>query len=691
MKSYILSLDIGASASCVCSVNSSNPNDIKLNVNQASNRQTPTVIAFRDNEMIFAEEAEGSLATLADNAATMLSVVMGLNDKQCSQFAADNCLYYSPNIVEIDNLPAIAVQFAGSETKIPMTELLFFYIRNLLEVPLLEYPQEIEYELIISVPTNASDAYIQDLGKSISYLKGIKRAWAVSESYASLHRWSKAQLPDYMNNFTESHLGFLDIGFSSTTFSITKVAKLISEDGAYSYQLCIIGEQTIPFGTLTMIKSISELVAKKFEFEIDKLPYKKRITLFKACNKCLKDLSISDHAKVEIECFLNEDDLLCPITREQLTEEGNNLIDNTVTNLIKGVLKTANMETVDNIELIGGGSRVPLVQKLLGKFIADGNKFRHTIHNKSCIAHGSILALLPPDENIVITKSDNSVKEIVLVPLSDEAKERIDKIYNVHMEHKKKVNMLNALESRILEIRNHKSGDFSDLISDEMNPLIDQLESWTWDSLNDPSVTLTNIEEKLDSFEKNLEKTSPRYIEEINRKHEEKRNREMEMSDDTTLTKEQLLKRAAKNKQEGNELYADGNIELSIQRYIKSLGYCTKVVDPTEAQLHEMNDIKYACHLNLAQCYLRFDSEQAYNKAKKSCESALSIKQTAKAYFKISIAYEKLKDFDKSMDSIKKAMELENNKTFSDRAALLNRFIQARKEKEKKVYSKMFA
>lgn len=43
------------------------------------------------------------------------------------------------------------------------------------------------------------------------------------------------------------------------------------------------------------------------------------------------------------------------------------------------------------------------------------------------------------------------------------------------------------------------------------------------------------------------------------------------------------------------------------------------------------------------------------------------------------------------MDSIKKAMELENNKTFSDRAALLNRFIQARKEKEKKVYSKMFA
>lgn len=149
------------------------------------------------------------------------------------------------------------------------------------------------------------------------------------------------------------------------------------------------------------------------------------------------------------------------------------------------------METVDNIELIGGGSRVPLVQKLLGKFIADGNKFRHTIHNKSCIAHGSILALLPPDENIVITKSDNSVKEIVLVPLSDEAKERIDKIYNVHMEHKKKVNMLNALESRILEIRNHKSGDFSDLISDEMNPLIDQLESWTWDSLNDPSVTLT--------------------------------------------------------------------------------------------------------------------------------------------------------------------------------------------------------
>lgn len=48
----------------------------------------------------------------------MLSVVMGLNDKQCSQFAADNCLYYSPNIVEIDNLPAIAVQFAGSETKV---------------------------------------------------------------------------------------------------------------------------------------------------------------------------------------------------------------------------------------------------------------------------------------------------------------------------------------------------------------------------------------------------------------------------------------------------------------------------------------------------------------------------------------------------------------------------------------------
>lgn len=69
---------------------------------------------------------------------------------------------------------------------------------------------------------------------------------------------------------------------------------------------------------------------------------------------------------------------------------------------------------------------------------------------------------------------------------------------------------------------------------------------------------------------------------------------------DVTLPKATCIKRAAKNKEEGNALITGGNIEMAAQHYVKALQYCSKVTDATEEEREQLDSLKLASNLNLA-------------------------------------------------------------------------------------------
>lgn len=149
------------------------------------------------------------------------------------------------------------------------------------------------------------------------------------------------------------------------------------------------------------------------------------------------------------------------------------------------------------------------------------------------------------------------------------------------------------------------------------------------------------------------------------------------------------LRLLVKNKEEGNELFRDGNHQAAAMRYIKALNHATKFFDLKDGEQEEVDAAKLSCYLNLAMCYIKLEQ---YNKALENCKSALFIQpDNVKALFRAAMSAEKLKDIGAAEEYTNKAKALAPD----DKQVLkIDKRIQAvrakQKAKEKKMAQRMF-
>merc|ERR1712187_614489 len=158
---------------------------------------------------------------------------------------------------------------------------------------------------------------------------------------------------------------------------------------------------------------------------------------------------------------------------------------------------------------------------------------------------------------------------------------------------------------------------------------------------------------------------------------EEERQRRKELGmdfdkDDRVMKKEDRLRLAAKNKDEGNDMFKAQKYDDAIRRYKKAIDHVTRpevVSNMTPDEAEEAKKIKVSCHLNSAQCYLKAaDSaltsggknaaEPFYKKARTSCDDVLSLdEENIKALVRRSSCWEKPGEFELVIKDIKKALK----------------------------------
>lgn len=109
------------------------------------------------------------------------------------------------------------------------------------------------------------------------------------------------------------------------------------------------------------------------------------------------------------------------------------------------------------------------------------------------------------------------------------------------------------------------------------------------------------------------------------------------------LKTSERLRIMLKQKEEGNELFRDGNFQAAAVRYVKAINHAAKFTDIGPEDKEAVDAAKLSSHLNLAQCYIKLERWQ---QALENCKSALFISPTsAKAAYRAGLAAEKLKDF----------------------------------------------
>uniref|UniRef100_A0A8C6NHY2 Peptidyl-prolyl cis-trans isomerase D n=1 Tax=Nothobranchius furzeri TaxID=105023 RepID=A0A8C6NHY2_NOTFU len=128
----------------------------------------------------------------------------------------------------------------------------------------------------------------------------------------------------------------------------------------------------------------------------------------------------------------------------------------------------------------------------------------------------------------------------------------------------------------------------------------------------------------------------------------------------------------------GNVLFKNQDWKAAVNKYSKALRYLETSGEQLEEEAqHKLEPTALSCLLNTAACKLKM---QLWQEALDSCTEALELNQSnAKALFRRAQAWQGLKELNKAMVPIINEMKKVHQK------------IQEEKEKEKKIYAKMFA
>jgi len=215
-------------------------------------------------------------------------------------------------------------------------------------------------------------------------------------------------------------------------------------------------------------------------------------------------------------------------------------------------------------------------------------------------------------------------------------------------------------------------------------------EDATFETLDNYMNTLTNnvntagpkLHEQLVKEEEEQKKAAAEAEEYLKTYHPETKERE-------ARTNKERLALALKKKNQGAICFKDGDIEQAANRWVQALATLEQLYDATPEQKKEVEEIKLPCLLNCAACYLKLTK---YERARDNCTEALKLDaNNAKALYRRGQAYYYLRALEEAKTDLLAASKVEpsNNevkkilKTVQDQLA-------AQKEKEKKMYQKMF-
>lgn len=457
--------------------------------------------------------------------------------------------------------------------------------------------------------------------------------------------------------------------------------------------------------TLSLVQTLDRNLFEHFKAEIKEkhgldivFHSKEGKRLFQACEKLKKLLSTIAEASVTVENIAQDKDMTIKISRDTFehlcaAERGR------ISQMVQTTLTTASVsgETIASVEIVGGGTRIPFVQNAIleGVGRSQSSLIGRMLDSTTAIAVGAAYCGDLIDADIADAEEEDT-DALKWTALEQEMQTRDADLAAVAHER-------NAIEAFVYEMRAKSHDKHGDLIdSAALSPLLDAAEDWIY-SEESEFATLAVVQAKRQEIEQQVRDACAGYFAAV---AEDQRVLEAQLDaeaarakaeqgeeddhDTRKLKKPERMRLVVKNKEEGNELFRDGNYQHAAARYVKALTHAGKFFDLTSSDLEEVHNLKLSLYLNLAQCYLKLES---WNKAVANCNEALALDHASvKALYRRAVAYEKDNNLELAVADVKAALKLAPQ----DKAVLklderLKVLTKRQLDKEKKMWSKAFA
>ncbi|KAI3948563.1 hypothetical protein MKW92_035247 [Papaver armeniacum] len=360
---------------------------IDVVLNDESKRETPAIVCFGDKQRFI---GTAGAATTMMNPKNSISQIKRLIGRQFNDPELQRDIKALPFSVTEgpDGYPLINVRYLGESRAFTPTQVLGMVFSDLKVIAEKNLNTAV-VDCCIGIPV-----YFTDLQRravlDAATIAGLHPLRLFHETTATALAYGiyKTDLPEN----DQLNVAFVDIGHASMQVCIAGYKKGQLKVLAHGFDRSLGGRD--------FDEALFQHFVGKFreEYKID-VPSNARacLRLRTACEKLKKMLSANPEAPLNIECLMEEKDVRGFIKREEFEQISIPILERVKRPLEKALFEAGlTVENIHSVEVVGSGSRVPAIMKILTEFF--GKEPRRTMNASECVARGCALqcAILSP-------------------------------------------------------------------------------------------------------------------------------------------------------------------------------------------------------------------------------------------------------------------------------------------------------
>jgi len=390
----VVGIDIGTSDAIVAYVGKvgvGTASTVDIVQNEVSQRKTPVLVGFNDAERTLGDEAMASIKSNSANTARNMKHVLGRSLEDPT--LADERSFWA--LAQLENTPeghiGYSVSYHGEQRVMSVQQITAAFLWKLRAISERWTNNRIQ-DCVISCPSYYTDVHRQALLdacaiQGLNCLRLMNEHTAVALGYGIYRSNEFGEDPRYV--------AFASMGHSTFSVCIVKFTnRRLELVSAASDSNC---------GGRDMDRCLMENFAAAFQqkYKCDPLSNRKaRFKLEDTATKAKKILSANFEATANVEMLMNDEDLSAKIDRDQFEKMCEPMMGK-----IQAVLDRAvdgapvSVEEISTVEIVGGASRVPFFQRLVGaKFNLQPEQLSRTLNADEAVARGCCLqaAMLSP-------------------------------------------------------------------------------------------------------------------------------------------------------------------------------------------------------------------------------------------------------------------------------------------------------
>ena len=374
----VVGIDLGTCYSCVGTFREG---AVEIIPNGYGKRVSPSYVAFRGGERLLGESALDQAAYNSENTVYEVKRLIGRNFEDAT--VKEDIQRFPFKVIKEGERIKIQVEHHGEQKTFLPEEISSFVLSHMKQIAESHLQAEVR-DAVITVPAyfnNTQRLATKDAGKIAGF--NVTRIINEPTAAAIAYAYGVSGMYDAKNILV------FDLGGGTFDVSLLSIQQ---NDESEVEVLAVDGDTHLGGADFTnkLLSYMQHQVQSKHGKDVTQ---NKRATrrLYNACEKAKLRLSSHPEANMELDELVPGVDFCATITREKFEELCQSLFLK-VRQPLKKVLKEAKLakEAVDEIILVGGSTRIPMIQEIVSTFFNNKN-LNKSINPDEAVAYGATL------------------------------------------------------------------------------------------------------------------------------------------------------------------------------------------------------------------------------------------------------------------------------------------------------------